>query len=216
MRWCLVVSGIVMHAACSHVGATPDAIQADAMLGGLTIELVAKHSLPHMPSSDVEIQRVVLGSVLVRVIGDAAPGDVRTTRSNFKFDFDPNPVPITFVDAPTGLYSMLDLRIARVAEPPAQASDACNIFGRVVRAGNSVKFEIKNTTADVSVAIPINTDLAPRELDTTSIEVDVASLISGIDWDAVPLTGEGNLFIGDGDPQMAGVVAKLATAFRAR
>jgi hypothetical protein len=79
-----------------------------------------------------------------------------------------------------------------------------------------VKFEIKNTTADVSVAIPINTDLAPRELDTTSIEVDVASLISGIDWDAVPLTGEGNLFIGDGDPQMAGVVAKLATAFRAR
>jgi hypothetical protein len=214
---CLAV-GIVMHAACSSGASTPDAIPADAMLGGLTIELVAKNGVPQMPATDVQITTVTIGAVTVRAIGDAAPGDVRTTRSGYKFDFRDNlmPVPITFVEAPTGLYSMLELRVARVTSPPAQASDACNIQGRVIRAGDSVPFEIKNTTADTAIAIAINTDLAPRELDTASIEVDVAALIADVDWNAVPLSGEGRLFVGDGDPQMATVVTKLSTAFRAR
>jgi hypothetical protein len=204
-----------MHAACSSSTPAPDATTVDASIGGLIIELVAKGGVPQMPASNIEITRVVLGMTTLRAIGDAAPGDLRTTRTDLdEMEWRDNlvPIPQLFPTAPPGVYSMVDLRIA---DSPL-SSVAISINGRAARGGNLIPFEIQNLTADVGVAISINTVLTPRQYVTTTIELDVPALVQDIDWDAVPLTTEGRMFIGDGDAGMSTVVSRLPTAFAQR
>jgi len=172
-----------------------------------------------MPTSNVEISYVLISVKTLRAIGDAAPGDVRTTRTDP--DLDPMvwqasptgplvPVPHLFPQAPPGVYSTIELRI----DDSSLSAAAFDITGRVTRGGNLVPFEIQSRMTELSVEIAVMTVLPPRELATASISVDVAELIEDVDWDSVPLTGEGRLFIGDGDPNMADVISELATAFK--
>ena len=192
----------------------PDARPAEAGLDGLTIELVAKGGVPQMPSADVELTRVVIGATAIRAIGDAAPGDMRTTRDAYIFEWRDNlsPIPFLFGEAPPGLYSSVELRIndSRVS------TEAIGIIGRARRAGNLVPFEISNRSADIPIEVSINTVLDPRKIAVVTIEVDVPALVAAIDWASVPLTADGKLEIRDGDAQMDSVVAAAANAFSGR
>ncbi len=167
-----------------------------------------------MPDADVEVTKVVLGAATIRAIGDAAPGDLRTTRTDYQFEWRDNlmPIPVLLPQAPPGVYSEVELRIA----PSAASADAVNIIGRANRGGTLVPFEIDNNTSTIPISVTVHTELAPRQIAVTSIEVDVAALVDSIDWSAVPLTTDGRLYITDGDPAMASVVASLGTAFRQR
>jgi hypothetical protein len=161
------------------------------------------------------IERVVLGVTMLRAIGDAAPGDVRTTRTDdklsaFEWKDGQNPVPHLFPEAPPGMYSKVELRIA----DSIHADAAVDISGRVPRGGNVVPFQIKTLVAAVPISIDVNVVLPPRGTETVTIEVDVADLIEDIDWGTVPLTGDGRLFIGDGDPQMSKMTTKIDDVFR--
>ncbi|MBA3498904.1 MAG: hypothetical protein M4D80_27450 [Myxococcota bacterium] len=218
MRWLAGMAFALMHAACSGGAPAPDALTADASTGGLVIEVVAKGGVPQMPEPTIEITRVTIGVKNLRAIGDAAPGDLRTTRTdaepnNIDLDFYDSfvPVPQLFRDAPPGVYSSVELRVA----DSRLASAAIDVLGRASRGGNLVPFEVKCALSEVPITIAVNTVLMPRMLATTTIEVDVAWLVKDIDWDAVPLTAEGRLFVGDGDPEMASVVSNVATAFSA-
>jgi len=205
-----------MHGACSSNASTPDATTADAAIGGLVIELVAKGGVPQMPDADVEITRVTLGARALRAIGDAAPGDMRTTRDHYEFVWPGDstiPIPILFPDAPPGLYSRIELRVADSSL--GGVADAVNIIGRARKGGNLVPFEIKNMTADIPVTVTVETVLAPRVIAMTTIEVDVAALVDDVDWDAVPVGPGGVLFIGDSDPEMVEVTKDIATSFTA-
>ena len=203
-----------MHVACSDTAATPDALVHDAALGGLTIELVAKGGVPQMPTADVEITKVVLGATQIRAIGDAAPGDMRTTRPSYEFEWRDNlmPIPFTFRNAPPGLYSTVELRVSDSED----SSSAISVLGRARRAGDLVPFEITSLAASVPITVAVDTVLPPREIAVATIEVDVAMLIAAIDWDGVPLTGDGRLYVTDGDAPMASVVAALGSAFTER
>jgi len=167
-----------------------------------------------MPVSNIEITKVVVGATSIRAIGDAAPGDLRTTWTAYSFEWRDNlmPIPILFRDAPPGVYSELELHV----DDSMASSVAINVIGRALRNGNLVPFEIDNSDASVPVAIAISTVLAPRVIATTTIEVDIADFVDDVDWDAVPLTTDGKLYIGDGDPQMANVVKNIAGAFKQR
>ena len=200
-----------MHTACSSDSTMPDAAVPDASTGGLTIELVAKGGVPQMPEATVEITKVVIGMRTIRAIGDAAPGDMRTTRTDVELEWRDNlmPIPHLFPMAPPGVYSMVELRVGDSSKSAA----AIDIAGRATRGGNLVPFEIENLVSEVPIAITVNTVLPPRMIATTTIAVDVAALVEDIDWDSVPLTAEGRLYIGDGDPGMASVVSHIATAF---
>jgi hypothetical protein len=200
-----------MHVACSSDSTMPDAATADASTGGLTIELVAKGGVPQMPQATVEITRLVIGMKTIRAIGDAAPGDMRTTRTDLELEWRDNlmPVPHLFPMAPPGVYSTVELRVGDSTKSAA----AIDIVGRATRGGNLVPFEIESQTSEVPISIAVSTVLTPRTIATTTIEVDVAALVEDIVWDSVPLTTEGRLYIGDGDPGMASVVSEIATAF---
>ena len=208
----------LMHAACSGGAPAPDALMADASLGGLVIEVVAKGGVPQMPDSKVEINYVLVSVKTLRAIGDAAPGDMRTTRTdaapnNIDLDFHDGfvPIPQLFPEAPPGVYSSVQLQIS----DSRLASAAIDVIGRASRGGNLIPFEVKSALSEVPINIAVNTVLMPRVIGTTTIEVDVARLVKDIDWDSVPLTTEGRLFVGDGDPEMASVVSNVAAAFSA-
>jgi hypothetical protein len=216
MRWLAWIAIGAMHAACSSNSSTPDAHMPDAAIGGLVVELVAKNGVPQTTSDGVDINYVQLGAKMIRVIGDAAPGDVRTTRTAIEFEWMDTPagptvpIPHLFEQAPPGMYSTLDLRVG-----DSEKSDAALLIrGRVSRGGNVVPFEVQSLAADIPVAVSIAMALPPRALATLSIELDVASLIEDVDWNAIPLTGEGRVFLGDGDPQMSKVISELDGAFR--
>lgn len=187
----------------------------DAPPGGLVIELVAKNGVPQTIEGDVVIERLVLGVTMLRAIGDAAPGDVRTTRTDdklpaFEWKDSQNPVPHLFPDAPPGMYSTVELRVA----DSIHADVAVSVSGRVPRGGNVVPFEVTSIVANVPISVAVTTLLPPRGIETTTIEVDVADLVEDIDWGQVPLSGEGRLFIGDGDAQMSKMTSQIAGAFR--
>lgn len=196
----------------------PDAQVHDAARGGLVIELVAKNGVPQTIEGDVMIETVTVGVTMLRAIGDAAPGDMRTTRTDsddrpvppFDWKDNLNPAPLLFEDAPPGMYSTLELRIADSLRAPA----AVIITGRAPRGGNLVPFEIKALAATVSASVDVNTLLPPRGMETMTIQLDVGSLVDDIDWDLIPLSGEGRLFIGDGDPQMSKMTSQIAGAFK--
>lgn len=188
----------------------------DAAPGGLVVELVAKGGVPQTTDDGVAIERVLVGAKLMRVLGDAAPGDVRTTRTGIDFEWKVTstgptvPIAHLFELAPPGMYSTLELRVGDDDETEA----AFIMGGRVSRNGNVVPFEIKTLSADLPITVPITLTLPPRMQQTLTIQLDTPSLVEDVDWDAVPLTGEGNLFIGDGDAQMAKVTTELANAFK--
>jgi hypothetical protein len=219
MRWLASTAFALMHAACSGGSPAPDALPVDASTGGLVIEIVAKGGVPQMPDPTIEITTVTFGVKILRAIGDAAPGDMRTTRTDdddnnnidLAFANSLGPVPQLFREAPPGVYSTVELRIA----DSRTASSAIEVTGRASRGGNLVPFEIKSATSIVPISIAVYTELMPRMLSTATIELDVAGLVKNIDWDTVPLTGGGTLAIGDGDSAMASVVSNVATAFAA-
>jgi hypothetical protein len=122
------------------------------------------------------------------------------------------PIPLLFRDAPPGVYSELDLHVVKSVE----SADALNITGRALHNGTLVPFEIDSNDIEVPVSVTITAQLAPRTITTLTIEVDVASLVDDVDWDAVPLTTDGKLFIGDADAQMSNVVPNLTGAFKQR
>jgi hypothetical protein len=215
MRWLAWIAIGAMHAACSSNSSTPDAQMSDAAISGLVLDFVAKNGVPQTLEGDVVVERVVLGITMLRAIGDAAPGDLRTTRTEDKLgDFDwrdgLSPIPHLFEEAPPGMYSTVELRIAK----SMRADAAVDIFGRVPRAGNLVPFEIKAVAPNVSISVDVNKVLPPRGLETITIQLDVESLVEDIDWSAVPLTGDGRLFVGDGDPEMSKMTSQITGAFK--
>lgn len=172
-----------------------------------------------MPDPTIAITTVTFGVKVLRAIGDAAPGDMRTTRTddeaenNIDLDFRDGyvPIPQLFRDAPPGVYSTVELRVA----DSRTALSAIEVTGRASRGGNLVPFQIKSAASIIPISVAVNTELMPRMLATATIQLDVAHLVKDIDWDAVPLTGEGTLLVGDGDAEMASVVSNVATAFTA-
>jgi hypothetical protein len=143
---------------------------------------------------------------------------MRTTRTdaapnNIDLDFHDGfvPIPQLFPEAPPGVYSSVEIRVG----DSRLASAAIDVLGRAARGGNLIPFEIKSELLDVPISVVVNTELLPRVIATTTIELDVERLVKDIDWDDVALTGEGVLFIGDGDPEMSSVLSNVATAFSA-
>ena len=166
-----------------------------------------------MPAPTVEIELARIHTSKIRILGDSAPGDMRTTRTddtparccNFIWQESLGAVPQLFPSAPPGVYSELDLDLG--------GELALVVTGRASRGGTLFPFEVRSD-ADIPVNIPVNIELIAREFATAKIEVDVAAFIKDVDWDTVSPTPDGRLFIGDGDPGMATVVPNVATAFK--
>jgi hypothetical protein len=109
---CALVAGLIC--AChSDDTATPDGpVGGDA---GLTVRWASRPTTwPADVGSTIIVERVRFALDSLRVIGDAGPGDLRTTKDAFELRWEESrdpPEDIKFESAPTGLYSQIALQV---------------------------------------------------------------------------------------------------------
>jgi hypothetical protein len=196
-------------------GPGPDA---EGGAAGLVLEF---HGVPTLTAHldgdfPAELEEVRIDLVNVRAVGDAAPGDERTTRDQLRLEWwgadddgsEPaqnDPVLVTFNEAPPGLYS--------------------NVYAEVVdyRMRGQVQVEVGGEDRDFSIddtpssalAISIalgGVTLEAGETQHVSIDVSCATAVIETRWDEVT-EQDGNLVVDSSSPQIDTVRENIQAAF---
>jgi hypothetical protein len=154
------------------------------------------------------VKSVDLTAESLRVIGDAGPGDPRTTKAAFqlRWDKDDSPQPIDFVDAPTGLYSKLSLQLDGYTLLPS-----LEIEGQVVLAGVTLDFEVEDRNA-VPVSLDCDRMLQPGGSAVLAVKLRLHDALTSIDWESLPVH-DGKIELETGNPQLDDFVEKFGRAF---
>jgi len=192
-------------------GSGPDAPPGSA---GLVLEF---RGLPALDADldgefSLVLEDVRLDLENVRAVGDAAPGDSRTTRDQLRLEWwgsddgdDPNnqPVIVTFDQAPPGLYSNV---FAELEHYEMQGT------AEVVE-DNERDFEIQDTPSSLAISIPLGgVMLEAGETRRVVIEVNCGAAVLGVPWDEVD-EEDGDLVVDSGSPQVGAVRDAMADAF---
>ena len=205
---CALVVALV--AAChSDDTTTPDGdIDGDA---GLTVRWSTRPiDWPADLGSNVTLESAQFALDSLRVIGDAGPGDLRTTKDAFDLRWrageDP-PEDIKFDSAPTGLYSQIALQIdGNVVE------DSYELKGTVVVNSVLEDFVIEDTSP-LPINLSIEKSLSAGATATIDIEIDFAHLISAVDFSTLD-ESDGALRLDEGDPGIVELRKKLVESFK--
>ena len=213
----LLVLGVVL-AGCGGDAGTPDA---DASSDGnpaqalrVQIAPVDEQSLPFetMDSSEPEpaalvLERVDLHAQSLRAIGDAAPGDERTTRSAFGMEWHDGEEPSTteFPQAPAGNYSTVEILLDDAGENPTYELRGSVAWCSPQPCERTPRpFTIAGTAA-CTIAVSTSTTLSPGGNATITVRIDMASLVEGIAFSALTPSGDGFVIQGD-NPILSDVV----------
>jgi hypothetical protein len=157
---------------------------------------------------DLTVSGIHLSVRDVRALGDAAPGDDRTTldRGTIELPGD-GAAEIRFDDAPPGRYSSFELEIDRSQD----GESSWRMDGTVRVDGEDQDFVIDDEAA-APISLPLaNLNLGAAEVATITIEIDVIGLASVVDWESLP--PEDVLTVDDDSPELAAVHARLTSAF---
>jgi len=121
----------------------------------------------------------------IRAIGDAAPGDERTTIGELNVEIDGSPEERCFSAAPPGVYSHITLKLSKVAAE-----------GDLEVGGQRDDFDIEDPE---DMLLQVNLGGIVVESDTILlIGIDLEVALNTVDWSDVPLDdGERELENGD-------------------
>lgn len=154
------------------------------------------------------VDSVTLTVETLKVIGDAGPGDPRTTKAVFQLRWNDHdsPQPIDFAEAPTGLYSKLSLQLDGHTLLPS-----LEIKGRVVVAGVTLDFEVEDRNA-VPVSLDCDRMLQPGGSASLAVKLKLDDALTSIDYASLPVD-DGKIELETGDPQLDDFVEKFSRAF---
>lgn len=159
----------------------------------------------------VTIERARFALDNLRVVGDAGPGDPRTTASTLELGFawsasEQRPGAITFDDAPPGLYSQVALVI-----DGNTSSDSYEIRGRVIVDSDEKEFRIEDNNP-LAFNVGVDEMLNAGESATIQLRINFKHALDAVDWDTVE-SDDGRLQLEDGDAQMGTFRTKLIESF---
>lgn len=169
----------------------------------------APEALPTPPHGefDIRIERADFYLVDVRAVGDAAPGDSRTTVGSLALDFRLAALELSLPNAPPGVYSFLIAEVNRY-----------DIRGRIKLGDDNVEFEIKD---EPSMPLTLNIDLEGQTLEagveTIGIKAELRKIVDVINWQSLqPGGGEDDdeIEIGPGFNKIGDVRKKVGEAFK--
>lgn len=201
MRGMWIVGALAVLGGCPKGGddqVTPDGRPDATLMGGLTVRFIATESpLPLAPADDRNLSRVQLQAASVRAIGDAAPGGPETTRTDYEMDWHESDAPnaIAFDAAPVGLYSSVEVRL----EGEGGDDDGFLIEGEALREATFQPYRIVGNEP-LTITIPTSTRLEAGVMATIRIDVDLASIIDGINFAEWPFENGAIQVDGDTDP----------------
>jgi hypothetical protein len=144
----------------------------------------------------------------LKVIGDAGPGDLRTTKAVFqlRWDVDSTPSNIDFGDAPPGLYSKVSLQLDGHLIVPS-----LEIRGKVTIDGTTLDYEVEDRNA-VALSLDIDRMLQPGGSATVALKLNLHDALTSIDYRSLSVD-HGRVSVETGDSQLAGFIDKLEQAF---
>lgn len=192
----------------------------DAAMGAtLKLEVKLDRSLsatvPGLNGASITITKIYICAVSVRAISDAGS----TTEPDYEMEWSTSGIkhePITFGNPPVGSYSMIDIRIAK--RETGSDAVAFEIRGTVDPPGSGdTEFKIVGEANVDTASPPVMLSLRPGQLQTVTLQLDAAQLVSTIDWEMVD-KDDGKFDLEDqGTPgsvmQMAKVRGALRTGF---
>lgn len=206
---CAVVAGLL--AAChSDDTAVPDAPATGKT--SMTVQWATKPGAwPGVIGDGITVDSARFAFDSLRVIGDAGPGDLRTTARTFEVrwekDRDP-PAAIEFADAPTGLYSQVALQV-----DGHLVNNSYEIRGTIQINGNDVEYRIEDD-ASLPVTLAIDKMKTPTAAVRLEVDIDFVKAINSIDF--TKLMNDGGHLELDGDSQdMDAFRKKLVESFSA-
>ncbi len=173
---------------------------------GLVIRWSTTPAVPGTaPAATVSVLELELSSV--RALGDAAPGDARTSAADIALAWSDGrtTAPLAFPAAPTGLYASIELGTGGDDED-------LHVEGTVVVSGTTYTYRVDDETP-LSVTLPVDAVVEPGARTEIGVELDLAAVLAAVPFDQIEPDG-GELRIEAGDPEMAAVRAALASAFR--
>lgn len=204
---CVVVAGLLIG--CS--GDDTNVPLPDGPVGGSGGLVVMWSTSPETwPSTTngITLDRAELAIDSLRVVGDAGPGDPRTTASNFVVRWDDNSSPddLMFSDAPTGLYSQVSMAI-----DGHLTTDSFDIRGTATAESETKDFEIDGD-APLAFTVQIDRTLTPPDVTTIKIRINFTHALEAIDFKQLD-TSNGKWQLEDGDSQMAAFRQALGESF---
>jgi hypothetical protein len=209
---CALIAGMLL--ACDTGDTTTPMADAPDVPGdsGLVVEWSSSPAAWPSTTNNVTLTRARFGLKSLRVVGDAGPGDPRTTASALEMGFawsgsEERPSSIPFDDAPPGLYS----QVALVFDALTSDSDAYELRGMVDVGGDDYEFRIEDSRP-LTFNVAIDEMLSPGEQATIMLRINFTHALDSIDWQNVD-TSDGRKELEDGDSQMSTFRAKLIESF---
>lgn len=142
----------------------------------------------------------------LRAIGDAAPGDERTSIASLEVEWEEEDmVYVRFTQAPPGLYSQLLGEIV-----------SYEISGTVVVNSETKEFRVRESSASIGFSSSLSeVNLEPNMVLEVPVEVKLRGVIHAIDWANTPVDEEGTLVVDESSERISEVHGKLKEAFEA-
>jgi hypothetical protein len=184
-------------------------VDAAAGMGGLRFRFEAADLGDSIEGLTVET--LVVNMRDVRALGDAAPGDERTTQDAFQLllatdggDLDE----IRFDEAPPGRYSAFEF----VVDSPIDEEAAWQMDGTVELPDGPEEFLVEDIVSR-PISLPLTgVEVAPGTTVRVTVQVDVVSIVEGVDWESAPVEDDARIV----DEDYAGIGAvrnQFALAF---
>jgi hypothetical protein len=179
----VALASIALLVGCSHghsIGADSNTCSATSGCG-LYIPWSVHPDVPSTLVPGVSIDSATFQMYTLRVIGDNAPGDDRTTAQGLVVSWSQGvqPQPVPFASAPSGLYSQLTLQI-----DGGSTQDSYLITGQAMVGTTMYPFTIHDRFA-LSVSLDTRTQLDPGGYQALPVQVDLAHCVGAIDWTLV-------------------------------
>lgn len=210
IRIALVAS--ILAACGSSPPATPDGATMGSGdgggTGGLFVHWWSDPELPGAVGNNATVTTATLWVNSLRVIGDADPGDDRTTHDAQKIWWDDHggPPVFEFPDAPSGLYSKIAVALNGLI-----IEDSYEIDGMVDVAGMTKPFKIHDALP-LNISLDISEALSPGSMVDVTIHIDFTSAIGVVDFSTLD-EDDGKLDLDTLDSQMPAFRAAIQNSF---
>jgi hypothetical protein len=205
---CALVAGVLIGCHTDDT-TTPDGpVSGNA---GITVDWATTPATwPGTIKDGITLERARFALDSLRVIGDAGPGDPRTTARTLDVRWDSTTMPdqIAFPDPPTGLYSQLAIQLdGHLIENSYRFEGVAHVNGV------DYEFRVEDSNA-LPVTLSISKTVAPGENTMIVVNVDFVHALESIDFASLPID-DGRLELETTSPGITEFRQKLVESFTA-
>jgi hypothetical protein len=173
---------------------------------GIGLSFVTQPSLPADYSHNgnhIWLDEAHFTMVDLRLIGDSATGDQRTSKDLVQFDWaGDRSIPVDYPDAPPGMYSKVRATVA-----------AYEVRGEVeIDGGDTYGLEIEDSASSVPIELPLEFVLEAGQSRQLEVEVDLRHMTEELPYDQIEVD-EGSVEIEEGSDAMNQFIEKLGESF---